>query len=314
MSWDWADSFDQIWKSPALPMWLSLAIVGFVGLILLVALLRAERSVANGTLAVLTVAAIAIAIVVFLRDGSSNDPVRPAQNAENASSLPALACLDNLAGETVLTACEKMLFSSPDMAAAAVAYTASQLNRLKAHGDVANANRTMTPDLQALRRALERDRYGLVAYVLSVRDLCQPAQCLAFASMTDHNQISVNMTERTYEAAIDKYAASWNAPPSSPGSASLMAPTQPTGKPTNADFPTSSSIPPVNIMTPEPPLAAPRAPAPTAQPATPRPAASAAPPAPAQKKQPAAPKKQPSPAPVQLAPPASSTAPAARDQ
>ena len=31
-----------------------------------------------------------------------------------------------------------------------------------------------------------------------------------------------------------------------------LAPTMPTGKPTNADFPSAASTPPVNIMTPEP--------------------------------------------------------------
>ena len=35
-----------------------------------------------------------------------------------------------------------------------------------------------------------------------------------------------------------------------------LPPSVPTGKPTNAEFPTSASTPPVNIMTPEPPLGA----------------------------------------------------------
>ena len=33
----------------------------------------------------------------------------------------------------------------------------------------------LTPELQALRRAVERDRYGLMAYVLMARDHCTPA-------------------------------------------------------------------------------------------------------------------------------------------
>ena len=35
-----------------------------------------------------------------------------------------------------------------------------------------------------------------------------------------------------------------------------LPPSVPTGKPTNAEFPTAASTPPVNIMTPEPPLGA----------------------------------------------------------
>ena len=294
------DQFDQLWRSPALPMWLLLAVAGFLGLILLATLLQAERSIANGTLAAVTVLAIAVAIILLFRESTTTETATPAPTTQNASSSPALACLDDLAGETVLTACERMLFSSPDMAASAVAYTASQLNRLKSYGDVTAANRAMTPDLDALRRAVERDRYGLVAYVLSVRDRCTPERCAAYASLTDHKQIATNMTERTYEAAIDKYAANWNAVPVPAGSGSLTAPAQPTGKPTNADFPTSSSIPPISIMTAEPPTAAaPRAPVAPAAPATPA----------APKKRSAASKKQATPAPVQLSPAPSSTAP-----
>ena len=307
MTWQWADMLDQLWRSPSLPIWLLLAIAGFVGLALLVTLLRAERSIANGTLAAITLLAIGIVVAMALREGPTPESATPAPISQNAASLPALACLDDLAGETVLAACEKLLFASPDTAAAAVAQTASQLNRLVARGDVATANKTMTPDLQSLRRAIERDRYGLVAYVLSVRDRCKPDACPAFSSLTDQHQIAANMSEKIYEAAILRYEPGWGAPqPNMAAPTSLMAPTMPTGKPTNTDFPTSASIPPVNIMTPEPPLAAPRpaAPASAAPPVAPRPAATttaptAASPA-APKKPPAAPKKQPAAAPVQL--------------
>ena len=287
MNWDWASSLDQLWRSPTLPMWLTLAATGFFGLLLLVTLLRAERSVANGALAVMTLVAIAIAVASTLRDSGSNseagkDPAVTGQTTSSAT--PALACLDDLAGETALTACEKLLFGSPDTVAAAVAYAARQVSRLTALGDVAAANRVMTPDLQALRRAVERDRYGLVAYVLSVRDRCQPAQCPAYGSLTDHNQIAANMDERIYEASINKYAASWNAAPvNTTGTAALTLANQPTGKPTNAEFPTAASTPPVSIMTPEPPAAPAAAPRPSA----PAVAQSASP------KPPAAPKKQP---------------------
>jgi hypothetical protein len=31
MNWDWAASLDHIWRSPNLPMWLTLAAPGFSG-------------------------------------------------------------------------------------------------------------------------------------------------------------------------------------------------------------------------------------------------------------------------------------------
>ena len=49
MNWSLATSLDQVWRSPAFPMWLTLAAAGFFGVIVLFTLLRADRSVANGT-------------------------------------------------------------------------------------------------------------------------------------------------------------------------------------------------------------------------------------------------------------------------
>ena len=61
MNWAWASSLDHIWRSPNFPMWLTLAAAGFFGIIVLITLLRAERSVANGALAVITLLAIGVA-------------------------------------------------------------------------------------------------------------------------------------------------------------------------------------------------------------------------------------------------------------
>ena len=83
------------------------------------------------------------------------------------------------------TACEKALFGSAESVAAAVAYAASQITLLTSLGDVATANKGAGSDLLALRRAVERDRYGLMAYVLMARDRCTPTACRAFRSLTD---------------------------------------------------------------------------------------------------------------------------------
>ena len=303
MDWAWP-SLDEIWRSPTFPMWLTLAAAGFFALILLITLLRAERSVANGALTVITLLAIAIAVAATIRGfgssgGSGSRDSSPAQST--AVALPALSCVDDLAGETVLAACEKLLFGSADAAAAAVSYAAARLSQLTSFGDAASANKNMTPELATLRRSIERDRYGLMAYVLSARDRCQPAQCAAYRSLTDHNQIAANMDERVYEGLILRYSPSWNAPATPVAAATaVLPPSLPTGKPTNVDFPSAASTPPVNIMTPEPPIAA--------APAAPRPspAANAQTPAPRPTTASTAPKKQPGPkaraAPVQLAP------------
>jgi hypothetical protein len=300
-------------------MWLTLAGAGFFGIIVLTTLLRAEKSLANGTLTVVTLLVVGIAVAVTIRgfgpgvQSASGETLSP---QPMSAALPALSCIDDLAGETVLTACEKVLFGSAESTAAALSYAASQITRLTALGDVAAANARMTPELQMVRRAVERDRYGLMAYVLAARDHCTPSDCAAFRALTDRNQIAANMNERTYEGLIVRYAPSWNAPAAAAPVVTL-APSAPTGKPTNAEFPTAASTPPISIMTPEPAAAA-TPPAPRSPPSSPvaiaplpspRPTPTAAPALVAAKKQPAPKSPRPA-APVQLAP-AAAPAPAA---
>ena len=296
MNWAWANSLDQLWRSATFPMWLTLAAAGFFALVMLVTLLRAERSVANSALTVITLLAIGVAGAATIRGlgtGGGEEGASPQTAAFSPmnATLPALSCIDDLAGEAVLAACEKVLFGSPELAAAAVSYAASRITRLTASGDVATANRNMTPELQALRHAVERDRYGLVAHVLLTRNHCTPVECAAFRSLTDHNQIVANMDERVYDGLISRYAPSWNMPVApAPATVAALPPSMPTGRPTNAEFPSAASTPPVSIMTPEPALR----PAPATAPPPPRPTA----PAPSAAKKPP---RHPA-APVQLAP------------
>jgi hypothetical protein len=331
MNWAWASSVDHFWRTPNFPMWLVLAVGGLFGIITLIALLRAEKSVANAALAVITLLAIGAAVAASSDEfgslgRSASGEIRSASPANAA--LPALSCLDDLAGETVLAACEKALFGSAESAAAAVSYAASQLTRLTTSGGGA-ADTKPTSEMQTLRRAVERDRYGLMAYVLVARDRCTASDCAAFQALTDRRQIVANMDEKVYESLISRHAPSWNAPaaPATAGPVAAWAPSMPTGKPTTADFPSAASTPAVNIMTPEPgqagappaprappaslataPLPSPRPPAAAA--ATTAPAA-AAPALAAAKKPPAAPKQPRAAGPVQLAPAASDSSTAA---
>src|SRR4051812_3751925 len=263
-------------------MWAALAAAGFFGLIVPITLLRADRSAANTALTITTLLAVGVAVATTF---SGNGPAARAPSAEIrsaspiGSSLPALACLDDLAGDTVLSACEKALFGSAESVAAAVSYAASQLERLTTYGDVASANKNMTAELAALRRAVERDRYGLVAQVLAENYRCTPTDCPAFRLFSNRRQIMANMEGRAFDGVVARYAGSWitaaapatatapspaaavlgqtQAPGTmiAPGPAAGPAPaagqTLLTGKPTNADFPTSASTPAVSIMNPE---------------------------------------------------------------
>src|SRR5262247_62813 len=168
----------------------------------------------------------------------------------------ALGCLDAIAGETVEGACEKALFASPEATAAAVSYVAAQLSLLASARDLGRSGGT-NPATLALRRAIEADRFGIVAHVLAVRDGCAPDECSAFAWLRDTGRINVNLAERPFEARLKTYAANWLAvgsrevvstPPSPAPSAAAKVPN-------NLYFPSAKSIPPVNIMTAEPPPA-----------------------------------------------------------
>jgi hypothetical protein len=307
MNWASATSLDQIWRSPAFPMWLTLAAAGFFGILVLITLSRAEKSVANGALTVITLLAVGIAVAATIRGYGPlgrNTPDEVGSIAPASAALPAVSCADDLAGDTVETACEKVLFASAESTAGAVSHTAWQLDRLVGLGDVAVAERSMTPEFKTLRRTLEHDRYGLVAQVLLARDHCTRSECAAFRVLTDNRQILVNMDNHLYDLLVARYAPSWNAPaPTTPTTPlAALGPSVPTGKPTNADFPSSSSIPPVSIMTAEPgtgskPPAEQKqaAPAANAQAATPRPPAEPTKPPPAAVKKQAAQKPPPKP-------------------
>jgi hypothetical protein len=292
----WATTLEQFWHSPTFPMWVTLAAAGCFAIILLVTLLRAEKTVANGALTVITLLAIGIAVAATVRrfDPLATDAMLEARSAPPlVASVAALSCLDGLAGEAVEAPCERALFASADVAAAAVSYTAGQISKLGPSDDPA----AQTSEQQLLRRTLERDRYGLVAQVLVARDQCSEADCQAFSLFSDTTQIKNNMRDRLYDATISRYVAAWSgasvAP--SPAMAAIVPamPTMPapTGRPTTIDFPSAASIPPVNIMTSEPStapaIAAPAAPKPASRPA-PTPAANAQaaphPPLPAAKK------------------------------
>src|SRR6478752_10813742 len=110
MNWAWATSLDQLWRSPTFPMWLTLAAAAFFGVLVLVTLLRAEKSVANGALTVITLLAVGVAVAATIPGfGGAGSSADSGSQASIIATPAPLSCLDDLAGEPVLTACEKAL-------------------------------------------------------------------------------------------------------------------------------------------------------------------------------------------------------------
>jgi len=172
-----------------------------------------------------------------------------------------LACLDALVGESVEAACEKSLFASPATVASASAYVGAQLTLLArmtafAKRQGIELESTMAP----LRRSLETDRFGFVAYVLTIRDGCTAQNCKTLSLFRDVNRVRTNLTTAALERYLEHYAAAWSAGSEVP---LAEAPQAPTGSTTpaagqgprrivNIDFPSAASIPAVSIMNPEP--------------------------------------------------------------
>jgi len=260
------------------------------------ALMRAGHGGRDGAVARVTLLVIGAAFGwLFLGGSSRQDASRPDVAAERrgletrGEALAAramfpgspLACLDAVAGEAVETSCERALFAAPEALAAAVSYVAAQLSLFADASAFARRHGGLDPLLAGLRRALESDRYGLVAHVLATRDGCTAAHCPTAALLRDVRRVNANLAQRSYYLYVAKYSAVWPqtqttaalaqaaptapaaspdaqaanpaAPPSAapvlPSTASAYAPRVPGP---DVFFPSSDSIPPVSIMTAEP--------------------------------------------------------------
>jgi hypothetical protein len=285
-------SFEFATNPVALPAWAAGAAVALFVVVGVLALTRTGAGVAGAILRVAVIIAGFAAVWLLLEQGAQRErsadrralDQRAAELAARAVAPgSALACLDAIAGEAVETACEKQVFASPDSVAAAVSYVSARLALLADAVDFArHSGERYETALANMRLALETDRFGLVAHVLSVRDSCTPLLCDSYVLFKDPDRVQANLRERLFDHYVERYAAEWTAraqqpavAAAAPGNAytTASAPSAPMPVPSKYDFPSAASIPPVSIMTAEP--GAPPDPKTTA---TSAPAAPAAPP------------------------------------
>ena len=174
-----------------------------------------------------------------------------------------LACLDALAGDNVVSACEKALFTSPATVAAATSYAAARLQLL---ADMTVYVRLGGSDIDGillpLRRSLETDSFGFLAHALAIRDGCTSKDCKALDVLRDSSRVRANLSGQTLDRYLDHYLTAWAQPTEVPvadaSAQNQPASTSQSGVPgqrkvvVNIDFPTAASIPAVSIMNPEP--------------------------------------------------------------
>jgi hypothetical protein len=202
----------------AVPIWLG----GTAAAVFVVAILLAVKRAGGVALiaSLFRVGLIAAAVVGAWLYVQQPNGERRALDDRNAALIAgsiapgsALSCLDELAGEVVGAACEKAVFASPEAVAAGVRYVTAQLALLNdgtAYAERGNAS--YASELTLLRTAIELDRFGLVAHVLSEREGCTVDRCEALTRLSDPTRVLGNLRDRTFKERVNKYSAFWNAP------------------------------------------------------------------------------------------------------
>jgi hypothetical protein len=214
-----------------------------------VAFRRAGESGLSGTLwrGGLVVGGVVLAWIVLDRSSIRDQMAERRSIETRAAELTvramapgsALACLDAVAGATIETACEKALFASPEAVAAAVAYVDARLSLLASIIAVGQRDPAMRPAVERMRRAIEGDRYGLVAHVLMTRG-CTSTDCPDLKLVRDTSRIMSNMRSRAFDAYVNVHAVAWHpggvtvntlaaasSTPATPPQASVAAPQSP---------------------------------------------------------------------------------------
>jgi hypothetical protein len=265
-------SFEIATGQVALPAWAAGAALALFVVIVMLTLTRTGASVAGAVLRVAVVVGAFAAVWMLLEQGAWRERAadrraldqRAADLAVRAATPGSpLACLDAVAGEAVETACEKQVFATPQSVAAAVSYVSARLRLLADAVEFAHRSGAhYESGLSAMRLALEADRFGIVAHVLSVRDSCTPLLCDSYVLFRDPDRVQANLRERLFDSYVAHYASEWAQPPApavaatapaAPGGVYTTASSPPSvAVPSKYDFPSAASIPPVSIMTPEP--------------------------------------------------------------
>jgi hypothetical protein len=116
--------------------------------------------------------------------------------------------------------------------------------------------------LAQLRRSIETDRFGIVAHVLSVRDKCTVENCAALAMFVDARKVRAHLAADPFGVRIQRHTSAWHEQASELGVASqttaVSQGTEARGaavRPRNQNnlfYPSSTSIPAISIMAPEP--------------------------------------------------------------
>jgi hypothetical protein len=247
-----------------IPIWAVGATAAIFVVLMMLAIAQAGTAVAMNTLfrAAIGIAAVSAGWIYFEHtQWQERTDARRALDERAAALLTravapgsSLSCLNELAGDAVEAACEKAVFASPESVSAAVSYVTAEFGLLV--DGAAYATRADTAhwrELAQLKVALQLDRFGIVAHVLAGQG-CTAETCDAAGLIGDSSHVLANLRDHVFDSYVEKSTTAWNAPPVAAVATTAGAAAARVATPVSPqyDFPSASSIPPVNIMAPEP--------------------------------------------------------------
>ena len=186
----------------------------FVALLCLFAFTRSARKGSIGVVARLILIAIVAGATWIGRDFFGSDNARSGGRLTRGS-LNSPHALSRLAWRWPASmplpvrpsnlSCEKAVFATPEATAVAASYVAAQLTLLADVSDYARRSGSDLPALANLRHAVELDRFGLAARVLAVRDGCTAQKCRGPRAPRQSGRVKANLDAGTYDLYVMRH-------------------------------------------------------------------------------------------------------------
>jgi hypothetical protein len=215
--------------SLTLPGW-AFAAAG-LGVVLLLILVLRPRNDTSGlaTLAQLALVAVVAGAGYFgLKQYEDNSRFAERNALEERAALlsqahqpgSVLACLNVSVIPVLDEACEKIIFAEPQRITSAIAVTADRLAFL--YDAVAYSARepAYADRFEPLRKTLEADPYGIVAYVLAAEFKCIPDSCARLRMFKNSERVKANLAYRKFDDLLNKHKTSWAKVNDQPGEVS----------------------------------------------------------------------------------------------
>lgn len=203
-------------NGPSLPGWLVLLAAAVVAVAIVVLVARASSFRLPLLVLIVTgLLVVAYALLVLHQRQIQTQALARTADAllarsaglDAALATTGLACLDALPENA--DACASVVFASPDKIHAARALLRARLlvltDGVSLQGQLFRP--ALSQQIEAWRRSLAADPYGLVAVVLREDFGCADANCPAAAVLTSRDQVAAHFADTRFESLVARYQA-----------------------------------------------------------------------------------------------------------